>query len=387
MALNDSLDISYQTIYAELVQRSLDETFASEFSSNGRFVAVDVKGKKYWYFDTPRPGGGPQERRYVGPTDDPEITRRVEAFKDLKADIKTRRSLVSTLTRQAHLPRPPIVTGNVVEALAKAGFFRLRGVLVGTVAYQCYSAILARRLDSAIMQTGDADFAQFQDVSVAVGDSLPPILEVLRAVDPTFREIPSQTDGRFSTQFVSRDKFKVEFLTPNRGSADNDGKPVTMPALGGAAAFPLRFLDYLIYQPVRALLLHGAGVPVVIPAPERYAVHKLIVASRRIKERDMAVKSAKDRLQARAIFDAMIRNRQHAELGAAYMEAWDRGDSWREAITQSVSSYDERTRTYLREELAKAVTGLDADPAEYELAERPVSDETVEATSVPGKRT
>ena len=252
MALNDSLDISYQTIYAELAQRSLDETFASEFSSNGRFVAVDVKGKKYWYFDTPRPGGGPQERRYVGPTDDPEITRRVEAFKDLKADIKTRRSLVSTLTRQAHLPRPPIVTGNVVEALAKAGFFRLRGVLVGTVAYQCYSAILARRLDSAIMQTGDADFAQFQDVSVAVGDSLPPILEVLRTVDPTFREIPSQTDGRFSTQFVSRDKFKVEFLTPNRGSADNDGKPVKMPALGGAAAFPLRFLDYLIYQPVRA---------------------------------------------------------------------------------------------------------------------------------------
>ena len=101
----------------------------------------------------------------------------------------------------------------------------------------------------------------------------------------------------------------------------------------------------------------------------------------------MAVKSAKDRLQARAIFDAMIRNRQHAELGAAYMEAWDRGDSWREAIRQSVSSYDERTRTYLREELAKAVTGLGADPAEYELAERPVSDGTVEATSVPGKRT
>ena len=54
------------------------------------------------------------------------------------------------------------------------------------------------------MQTGDADFAQFHDVSVAV-EAAPPILEVLRTVDPTFREIPSQTDGRFSTQFVSRD--------------------------------------------------------------------------------------------------------------------------------------------------------------------------------------
>ncbi|TCU69303.1 hypothetical protein EDE08_10851 [Bradyrhizobium sp. R2.2-H] len=28
------LDITYQTLYSELVQRSLDESFTSEFSSN-----------------------------------------------------------------------------------------------------------------------------------------------------------------------------------------------------------------------------------------------------------------------------------------------------------------------------------------------------------------
>lgn len=92
------LDITYQTLYSELVQRSLDESFTSEFSSNGRFVPVEVKGKKYWYFDTPKPEGGGQDRRYVGPVDDPEITKRVEAFKDLKADLKGRRRLVSMLT-------------------------------------------------------------------------------------------------------------------------------------------------------------------------------------------------------------------------------------------------------------------------------------------------
>jgi hypothetical protein len=55
-------------------------------------------------------------------------------------------------------------------------------------------------------------------------------------------------------QFVSSDNFKVEFLTPNQWSDDQAGKPVPMPALGGAAAFPLRFLDYLIYgaHPCRA---------------------------------------------------------------------------------------------------------------------------------------
>jgi hypothetical protein len=381
MAQTRRLDITYQTLYSELVQRSLDESFTSEFSSNGRFVAVEVKGKKYWYFDTPKLDGAGQDRRYVGPTDDSEITKRVETFKDLKADLKGRRRLVSTLTREAYLPRPPLITGQTVEELAKAGFFRLRGVLVGTVAYQCYSAVLGRRLDAAAMQTGDADFAQSREISVAIGDSLPPILGVLRQVDPTFREIPSQADGRISTQFVSRDNFKVEFLTPNRGSDDQEGKPVQMPALGGAAAFPLRFLDFLIYQPIRAVMLHGAGVSVVIPSPERYAVHKLIVATRRAQARDVTAKSAKDRLQARSIFEAMIANRQNADFAAAFMEAWDRGDHWKAAIRKSTATYDDDFQMSLRDELAKGVTELGSDPADYALADKP-EEETEENSSL-----
>jgi hypothetical protein len=372
MAPNQRLDITYQTLYSELVQRSLDESFTSEFSSSGRFVAVEVKGKKYWYFDTPKREGGGQDRRYVGPVDDPEITKRVEAFKDLKADLKGRRRLVSTLTREAYLPRPLSMAGQVVEQLAKAGFFRLRGVLVGTVAYQCYPAVLGRRLDAVAMQTSDADFAQFHEISVAIKDSMPPMLEVLRKVDPTFREVPSQVDGRVSTQFVSRDKFKVEFLTPNQWSNDQEGKPVPMPALGGAAAFPLRFLDYLIYQPIRAVLLHGAGVPVLIPSPERYAIHKLIVGSRR---NEGTAKSFKDRLQAKSISEAMIANRQHADLAAAFMEAWDRGDHWRTAIRTSIATYDDGFQGSFRAELVKGITELGSDPAAYDLADKPTDEE------------
>jgi len=261
------------------------------------------------------------------------------------------------------------MTGRVVEALANAGFFRLRGVLIGTVAYQCYAAMLGRRLNAVAMQTADADFAQFHEISVAVGDSLPPILEVLRKVDPTFREIPSQMDRRFSTQFVSRARFKVEFLTPNRGSDDHEGKPIRMPALGGAAALPLRFLDFLIHQPTRAVLLHGAGVSVVVPAPERYAVHKLIVGSRRREDRDVTAKSAKDRLQARSIFEAMIKNRQNGDAASAYMEAWDRGESWQDAIRNSVASYDEKFQLQLRKELATGVTEMGENPADYDLVD------------------
>ncbi|MGY8682093.1 GSU2403 family nucleotidyltransferase fold protein [Bradyrhizobium sp. UFLA05-153] len=373
MAPSQRLDITYQTLYSELVQRSLDESFTSEFSSNGRFVAVAVKGKKYWYFDTPKPEGGGQDRRYVGPVDDSEITKRVEAFKDLKADLKGRHRLVSTLTREAYLPHALPMTGQVVEALAKAGFFRMRGVLVGTVAYQCYSAVLGRRLDAAAMQTGDADFAQFHETSVAIKDSMPPILEVLRQVDTTFREVPSQADGRVS-QFVSRDNFKVEFLTANQWSDDQAGKPVPMPVLGGAAALPLRFLDYLIHQPIRAVLLHGVGVPVLIPSPERYAIHKLIIGSRRKEDRDATAKSSKDRLQARSIIEAMITNRQHADVAAAFAEAWDRGDQWKAAIRTSIATYDDDFQNSLRSELDKGVTELGLHLAHY--AAKPSEGET-----------
>jgi len=385
MTASPPLDISYQTLYSELVQRSLDDSFTSEFSADGRFVAVQVKSKKYWYFDTPKPEGGARSRRYVGPMDDPEITKRVEAFRDLKADLKGRRRLVATLTREAYLPRPLLMSGKVVEELASAGFFRLRGVLIGTVAYQCYPGVLGRRLDAIAMQTGDADFAQFHEISVAVGDSMPPILDVLHRVDPTFREIPSQVDGRLSTQFISRDKFKVEFLTPNRGSDDLAGKPVQMPALGGAAALPLRFLDFLIRRPVRAVLLHGAGVPVLIPPPERYAVHKLIVGSRRKEDGDTATKATKDRLQAKSIIEAMIANRQHSDLASAYTEAWDRGDHWVAAIKTSLATYDDGFRNFLRSELGKGIKGLGAEPGDYGLGDEP-KDAATEAPSRAGPK-
>ncbi|WFU14365.1 hypothetical protein [Bradyrhizobium sp. CB3481] len=151
MAPSQRFDITYQTLHSELVQRSLEESFTSEFSSKGRFVAVEVKGKKYWYFDTPKPEGGGQERRYVGPVDDPEITKKVEAFKDLKADLKKLNELPSAKDAAVSLPRDArgLSAAPVADNRPSGGSIgevRLvphEGVLVGTVAYQRYSAVLA----------------------------------------------------------------------------------------------------------------------------------------------------------------------------------------------------------------------------------------------------
>jgi hypothetical protein len=366
------IDLAYRTMFAELEQRSLDASFHADITVECRFVTVPVKGHKYWYFDLPRDGG--VGRRYVGPQSDPEIARRVEAFQEIKDDLRSRRKLVSTLVREAGLPAPERFTGDIVDALGRAGLFRLRGVLVGTVAFQCYSGILGVRLASSAMQTGDVDFAQFHPVSVAVDDSLPPILDVLRSVDPSFREISDALDGRRTTQFENRKHFKVEFLTPNRGSADHERVPAAMPALGGASARPLRFLDFLIREPMRSVLLHKSGVPVLVPSPERYAVHKLIVAMRRRPDQTGAAKRDKDLRQAEILMQALISTRRQADLALAYVEARKRGPAWRETLQAGISSLSQKTAAAIGEGLSAGLRDISEDPAEHDLTLLPTQD-------------
>ncbi len=332
----ERISLAHQTLYAELQQQMLDAAFDEQFPENGTFVSRVRKGRKYWYYEGyETTSGGVTEARkyskYVGPQDDPEIAKRAEAFRHTKTSFRERRALVTSL-RDAGLPTPPALVGNVVEALWKAGIFRLRGVLVGTLAYQTYAGLLGVRLPAASLMTGDVDFAQFHSVSMLIDDSTPPMLETLQAVDKTFRARP-HLDGQAVTAYVNAKNFSVEFLTPNRGSDAHAGRPAKMPALGGASAQALRYLDFLITNPVQAVLLHKGGVPVTVPAPERYAVHKLIVSVQRKHDVNGAAKARKDVQQTGCLIEALTLNSRQADLGFAWMEAWDRGLRWRENLT------------------------------------------------------
>jgi hypothetical protein len=357
------IDITFKTMFSELEQRSLDASFATEFSTDGNFVKQTSKERDFWYFQI-RTDGVPH-RKYVGPTSDEEITKRVQAFKEIKNDLKSRRQLVSTLTRTARLPRPETFTGDVVEVLGNAGFFRLRGVLVGTVAFQCYSGLLGVKLPIIAMQTGDADFAQFHCISAAVGDSMPPMLGLLKELDGTFRETPYQNDGRFTTQYENAKRYKVEFLTPNRGSNELSGNASPMPALGGASAQPLRFLDFLIHEPIRTVLLHKSGVPVTIPAPERFAVHKMIVSTRRRNDASGYSKRDKDLLQAKALIEALIQTRREGDLAMVFSEAWNRGPAWKEALTIARATFDADAKEKFSEALREGLDQIGESPAGY----------------------
>src|SRR5262249_12734833 len=158
---------------------------------------------------------------------------RVNRFAEIKSDFTGRREMVRALSA-AGLPAPDHLSGAIVEAMWKAGFFRLRGVLVGTVAFQAYAGLLGFRLTGQALETQDVDFAQFWGISENIGDTMPPMLEVLQAVDPSFTEMPNVADPFVTTSYRNRAKYRVDFLTANRGSGRFQGRPARMKALGGA---------------------------------------------------------------------------------------------------------------------------------------------------------
>jgi len=115
-----------------------------------------------------------------------------------------------------------------------------------------------------------------------------------------------------------------------------------MSALGGASADPLRFLDLLIREPVRTMLLHRSGAPVVVPDPSRYAVDKLIVASRGHTDGQGPAKREKDIRQAALLFEALQQTRRSADLALVYNEAWGRGPAWRRCRSSGLPRQTQR---------------------------------------------
>ena len=327
------ISLSTQTMFADLLQRSLDAEFDEEFHSSGIFKRRKRGGKFYWYY---KPPGRSAKERYVGPVTDKSITDRVQRFDDIKSDYRDRQRMVRALTAAGLVP-PDNLTGRLVEAMWQAGFFRLRGVLVGTVAFQSYAGLIGIDVRGRAMQTQDADFAQFWGISENIGESMPPIIEVIRNVDESFKPVTSLNDPFVSARYRNDQRYFVDTLTPNRGSDEHQSKLARMKALPNSPAQPLRHLDYCIYQPERSVLLHGGGIPVTVPRAERFAIHKVIVA---VSRDDQQAKAPKDLMQASILIVALAKQRPH-ELADAFITAWNEGPSWREKLDAGLARVED----------------------------------------------
>ncbi|WP_293868019.1 GSU2403 family nucleotidyltransferase fold protein [uncultured Alsobacter sp.] len=333
------LSLQFQTMYAQLVDIAHLGRLQSDFASTGNFVSRTIKGRRYWYFRTPMEGGNRRDR-YVGP-DSPELEERIRRHGEQKESRRERRTLVTGLQR-AGLKGPDARTGAILEALEAAGIFRMRAVVVGTVAYQAYAGLLGAKLQDRNFMTQDLDVAQFDAISIAVGDAVAtPFLDILRQVDPSADAIAETFEPTKAWRY-RLGTYQVEILTPKRGP-DGDAL-VHLPALKTDAR-PLRHLDFLIYREIPAVILHGLGIAVNVPAPERYCLHKLIVSQRRQATDAVSyAKSRKDLAQAQELMAALIQQKPH-ELRDAWDELQDRGPKWRERVAKGLAMIDPGVRS------------------------------------------
>lgn len=297
----ERIPLAFQNAYSDLLSRLQDATVMDQ-SADGTFVVKTVKGQRYWYVQASRKPGIKRTQIYVG-RETPELLERIARQHEIRADAGERSELVRSLTATRSLTAPLPIVGNILQALAKAGVFRLRAVLVGTVAFQTYGAMLGIRLGSQSLTTSDVDIAQFRSISIAVEDRTPDILPVLRTVDLSFKAVPALSPQEPISRFSGRG-MSVEFLTPMYGP--EEGGTVDLPVMG-IGAEPLRFLDYLIYGEQPAAVLHESGVLVNVPDPCRFAWHKLILTQRRDKNRE---KVRKDAMQAEALLDVLVHDRK-----------------------------------------------------------------------------
>lgn len=285
--------------------------------------------KAYWY--AARRVGSEMRFVYIGEDGD-ETRARIDRIEQLHATAKERqaeRSRLVRLLRAEGMTPTDRATGSILSAMADAGTFRLGGTIVGTNAFRLYEGELGIRLPlGGMANTGDIDIAQFEKLSVALEDQVDPgLAETFSALK--FDPLPGLDPGRTWRWAQGGSGQLVEFLTPAFGEETIRD----LPALG-VNAQALNYLNFLIAEPIHAAAIYRSGVLVQVPRPERYAIHKLIIADRR-RDGAGSLKASKDREQAAFLIEAMAEDRPD-DLSRAYVTATDVGPRWREHMANSL---------------------------------------------------
>lgn len=255
------LSLAQHTLYADLLDQGGGDLFDPDLPENGSLL---VRGNRagtqaeHAYYQGYRAavgdaGHGQRYARYLGRADDPEVAARIARFRRVKAARAERTITVRALIGTG-MQRPDRTTGRIIEALARAGLFPDHAVLIGRAACQTYDGVLGVRSNKPRTTTD----MKLSALEIAIRDSRQSadILAALRTVDPSFA---AETETSVSYRSAHGDRVTVDGLDHSVGETFDR-------------------ISFLMTDPVSALVLYGPGIPVTVPAPERFAAHALIVA-------------------------------------------------------------------------------------------------------------
>ena len=256
---------------------------------------------------------GKRTAEYLGSESSPETASKVEQAKREIADQKEIADYSQKLRRIGYYSadNSAVLT---VASLFNAGVFTGGGILIGTHAF---GAIVNELGISAtpFPLTEDVDVARRERIELA---ALPEggFLSLLEQTGLPFHEVPTLKRGRPSTSFKVRgEKLKVDLLVPTKRIPF---EPVEIPELR-AHATGLPYLDYLLGETMSSVLMgRDRIVPVTVPHPGRFCLHKLALYDLRSRADDS--KREKDVFQAAVIASALARDQDYL-LADAIKEA------------------------------------------------------------------
>jgi hypothetical protein len=334
MARFAELSLSAQTLYAQ----TFDAAAAAEVSRSiasirgGSIATKTVKGAAYFYFQY-RDVSGAVRQIYLGPH-----SARLRALID-RTHAPSPRGVLADLARGAiGLGCAPILRKHfrVIERLSEYGFFRAGGVLIGTHAFLGYGNMLGVRW-------GDADRTQDVDLAHAgknLAVALPADVKVethgaIESLEMGLIPISGRA-GKAGAKYLNPadPEFRLDFLTTLHRGGD---KPIEH-AQFGVVLQPLSFLEYVLEKVTQlALLSEDGAVAVNVPAPERYALHKLVVHGERAAR--YAAKSAKDLAQSAALLE-VLKARRPRDVVEAWRNLIGRGPGWRKRAKAGLEALD-----------------------------------------------
>jgi len=322
------LPLSAQTAYAELTERThafeVDDSLAG---LSGDFHTLKRKGRAYWYFSYREAGVERSRVVYIGP-DNERVRSLVDRFRRRRAP----KALAPQALAAINLGCAPLAPKHfrIVKRLSEYGLFRAGAVLAGTHAFLALGNLLGVRWTSGAA-TLDVDIAHAgRNVSVA----LPAALDVdvhgaLQSLEMGLLPI-TELDGTIGSQYRNPvdGELRVDFLTRWTRS----GKPVVIPELN-VALEPLKFMEFSLEGSVQGCLFGRMGACIVnLPAPERYAVHKLVVYGERPQAQ--RTKAVKDLLQVAALASYFATTGQARIFSAAWRDLLARGKGWQRRARQ-----------------------------------------------------
>jgi hypothetical protein len=299
-------DVLTQTLYAQVKEEAvIFDSMVFGAGATGSAYSITHKDRIYWYWQVSTPTGN---RKMLIGRDSDETRATIARLETQRGD---REQLLDGLKRAsaAFLASGGMCNEpahfRVMDKLAMAGLFRKNLILVGSHGFVSIGNALGVKWNGQ-MKTTDMDIARGQSIAIAVpmdsGETLS-VPDVAKSVDSSFFLVTELDHRKPSTTLMSRKtKVKLDFLTTQKPPENTETRYF---ADINIAATPLRFMDYLLSgNNFKGLIVGNYAIPVTLPDPARFAIHKLIIAQERTSNRD--IKATKDIRQADELIQALL---------------------------------------------------------------------------------